>query len=31
MGARGAQYRYHYNAIQAWNIAAAGDVSNVYA
>jgi sulfane dehydrogenase subunit SoxC len=31
MAARGAQYRYHYNAIQSWSVAAAGDVSNVYA
>jgi sulfane dehydrogenase subunit SoxC len=31
MAARGAQYRYHYNAIQTWSVAAAGDVSNVYA
>jgi sulfane dehydrogenase subunit SoxC len=31
MAARGAQFRYHYNAIQSWNVAAAGDVSNVYA
>jgi sulfane dehydrogenase subunit SoxC len=30
MAARGAQYRYHYNAIQSWNVAAAGEVSNVY-
>ena len=28
---RGAQFRYHYNAIQSWNVAAAGEVSNVYA
>ena len=31
MAARGAQFRYHYNAIQSWNVAAGGDVSNVYA
>jgi sulfane dehydrogenase subunit SoxC len=31
MAARGAQFRYHYNAIQTWNVAAAGEVSNVYA
>ena len=31
MAARGARYRYHYNAIQSWNVAAAGEVSNVYA
>ena len=30
MAARGAQFRYHYNAIQSWNVAAAGEVSNVY-
>jgi sulfane dehydrogenase subunit SoxC len=28
---RGTQFRYHYNAIQSWNVAAAGEVSNVYA
>jgi sulfane dehydrogenase subunit SoxC len=31
MAARGAAYRYHYNAVQSWSVAAAGDVSNVYA
>jgi sulfane dehydrogenase subunit SoxC len=31
MAARGAAFRYHYNAVQSWNVAAAGDVSNVYA
>ncbi|HUQ52904.1 MAG TPA: sulfite dehydrogenase [Gammaproteobacteria bacterium] len=31
MAARGASFRYHYNAIQSWNVAAAGEVSNVYA
>ena len=31
MTARGAQFRYHYNAIQSWNVAAGGTVSNVYA
>jgi sulfane dehydrogenase subunit SoxC len=31
MTARGTQYRYHYNAIQSWSVASAGDVSNVYA
>jgi len=31
MAARGAQFRYHYNAVQSWSVAAAGDVSNVYA
>ena len=25
MAARGAQFRYHYNAIQSWNVAAAGE------
>ncbi len=28
---RGASYRYHYHAIQSWSVAAAGEVSNVYA
>jgi sulfane dehydrogenase subunit SoxC len=31
MAARGAAFRYHYNAVQSWSVAAAGDVSNVYA
>jgi sulfane dehydrogenase subunit SoxC len=31
MAARGTAYRYHYNAVQSWSVAAAGDVSNVYA
>jgi sulfane dehydrogenase subunit SoxC len=31
MAARGASFRYHYNAIQSWSVAAAGEVSNVYA
>jgi sulfane dehydrogenase subunit SoxC len=31
MAARGAQFRYHYNAVQSWSVAATGDVSNVYA
>jgi sulfane dehydrogenase subunit SoxC len=31
MAARGAAFRYHYNAIQSWNVAAAGEVTNVYA
>jgi sulfane dehydrogenase subunit SoxC len=31
MAARGSQYRYHYHAIQSWSVAAAGEVSNVYA
>jgi sulfane dehydrogenase subunit SoxC len=30
MAARGAQFRYHYHAIQSWNVAAGGAVSNVY-
>jgi len=30
MAARGAQFRYHYNAIQSWSVAAGGAVSNVY-
>jgi sulfane dehydrogenase subunit SoxC len=28
---RGPQFRYHYNAIQSWAVAAGGGVSNVYA
>jgi sulfane dehydrogenase subunit SoxC len=28
---RGAQYRYHYHAIQSWAVSAAGGVNNVYA
>jgi sulfane dehydrogenase subunit SoxC len=31
MDARGAQFRYHYNAIQSWNVTAGGDIGNVYA
>jgi sulfane dehydrogenase subunit SoxC len=31
LAARGAAWRYHYNAIQTWNVAAGGAVSNVYA
>jgi sulfane dehydrogenase subunit SoxC len=31
MAARGAAFRYHYNAVQSWSVAAAGEVSNVYA
>ena len=31
MAARGAAFRYHYNAIQSWNVAAGGEVTNVYA
>ena len=30
MAARGAQFRYHYNAIQSWSVAQGGAVSNVY-
>jgi sulfane dehydrogenase subunit SoxC len=30
MAARGAAFRYHYNAIQSWSVAAGGAVSNVY-
>jgi sulfane dehydrogenase subunit SoxC len=30
MAARGAAFRYHYNAIQSWSVAAAGAVGNVY-
>jgi len=30
MAARGASYRYHYNAIQSWNVTAAGEIGNVY-
>ena len=28
---RGTAYNYHYNAIQSWNIAATGEVTNVHA
>jgi sulfane dehydrogenase subunit SoxC len=31
LAARGTAFRYHYNAIQSWSVAAAGTVSNVYA
>jgi sulfane dehydrogenase subunit SoxC len=31
LGERGTNYRYHYNAIQSWQVNAAGEVSNVYA
>ena len=27
---KGTQFLYHYNAIQAWNVAATGEVTNVY-
>ena len=30
MAARGANYRYHYNAIQSWNVTQAGEIGNVY-
>ena len=30
MAARGANYRYHYNAVQSWNVSAAGEIGNVY-
>ncbi|HUL80849.1 MAG TPA: sulfite dehydrogenase, partial [Gammaproteobacteria bacterium] len=30
MAARGANYRYHYNAIQSWNVSGAGEIGNVY-
>jgi sulfane dehydrogenase subunit SoxC len=30
MSARGANYRYHYNAIQSWNVTPAGEIGNVY-
>jgi sulfane dehydrogenase subunit SoxC len=30
IAARGASFRYHYNAIQSWSVATAGAVSNVY-
>jgi sulfane dehydrogenase subunit SoxC len=31
LATRGTAFRYHYNAIQSWSVAAAGTVSNVYA
>lgn len=31
LAARGAQFRYHYNAIQSWSVSGAGEVANVYA
>jgi sulfane dehydrogenase subunit SoxC len=31
LAARGTAWRYHYNAIQTWSVAAGGAVSNVYA
>ena len=30
IGTRGANYRYHYNAIQSWNVTPAGEIGNVY-
>jgi sulfane dehydrogenase subunit SoxC len=30
MAARGANYRYHYNAIQSWRVSEAGEIGNVY-
>jgi sulfane dehydrogenase subunit SoxC len=30
LAARGASFRYHYNAIQSWSVAAGGAVSNFY-
>jgi sulfane dehydrogenase subunit SoxC len=27
---RGTNYRYHYNAIQSWNVTPAGEIGNVY-
>jgi len=30
MADRGPNYRYHYNAIQSWNVTAAGEIGNVY-
>ena len=30
MAARGANYRYHYNAIQSWSVTATGEIGNVY-
>jgi sulfane dehydrogenase subunit SoxC len=31
LDARGAQFRYHYHAIQSWSVSSGGEVSNVYA
>jgi sulfane dehydrogenase subunit SoxC len=31
LAARGTQFRYHYHAIQSWEVSAAGEVRNVYA
>jgi sulfane dehydrogenase subunit SoxC len=30
IAARGANYRYHYNAIQSWSVTPAGEIGNVY-
>jgi sulfane dehydrogenase subunit SoxC len=30
MAERGANFRYHYNAIQSWNVTTAGEIGNVY-
>jgi sulfane dehydrogenase subunit SoxC len=30
MASRGANYRYHYNAIQSWNVTPAGEIGNAY-
>jgi len=30
IAARGANYRYHYNAIQSWKVSEAGEIGNVY-
>jgi sulfane dehydrogenase subunit SoxC len=30
IGERGANYRYHYHAIQSWGVTDAGAISNVY-
>ena len=30
MAARGANYRYHYNAIQSWKVGEAGEIGNAY-
>ncbi|MCB1123730.1 MAG: molybdopterin-dependent oxidoreductase, partial [Verrucomicrobiae bacterium] len=31
LGKRGTNYRYHYHAIQSWNVGSNGEVANVYA
>jgi sulfane dehydrogenase subunit SoxC len=31
LGERGAEYRYHYHAIQTWSVSGEGEVANVYA